>query len=237
MGSSGNDMMNVRSMRIRSKVSMSRMVFAAVIGAAFVIGSAGSGARAEDDEESVPFDTKIVRHILKGLGLQRDEASIVYRERPPLVLPGGKDLPPPEPRNLATKTAGWPDDPDVRNAKRRKDAEAKRKAYVEGVDDRPLLPSQYSSPAAASARSRPTGGELSAEEKSRPSSQAELGAKSIFSKVWGAKEEYQTFAGEPPRTSLIEPPAGYRTPSPSQPYGVGKQKWTAPVIDRQELVR
>ena len=30
------------------------------------------------------------------------------------------------------------------------------------------------------------------------------------------------FTGEPPRTALTEPPAGYQTPSPDQPYGVGK---------------
>jgi len=220
---------------------MSRVVFAAVIGAAVVIGSAGSGARAADDEEeNVPFDTKIVRHILQGLGLKRDEAGIEYRERPPLVLPPGnemKQLRAPEPRGAATKTAGWPDDPDIKDAKRRKNAEAKRKSYEEGVDDRPLLPSQYNSPAPASPNSRPTGTERSAEEKSRPSSQAELGAKGIFSQVWAPKEEYQTFTGEPPRASLIEPPTGYRTPSPSQPYGIGKEKWKPPVIDRQEPAR
>ena len=52
-------------------------------------------------------------------------------------------------------------------------------------------------------------------------------SKSIFSStLWAAKEEYATFTGEPPRASLTEPPPGYRTPSPNQPYGVGKQKWT-----------
>jgi hypothetical protein len=40
----------------------------------------------------------------------------------------------------------------------------------------------------------------------------------------GSKEEYTNFTGEPPRTSLTEPPVGYRTPSPAQPYGVGKQR-------------
>ena len=43
-----------------------------------------------------------------------------------------------------------------------------------------------------------------------------------------------TFTGEPRRESLIEPPAGYRTPSPNQPYGIGKDTWIAPKIDRQE---
>ena len=38
----------------------------------------------------------------------------------------------------------------------------------------------------------------------------------------GNKEETVKFTGEPPRTSLTDPPPGYQTPSPDQPYGAGK---------------
>jgi hypothetical protein len=34
------------------------------------------------------------------------------------------------------------------------------------------------------------------------------------------------FTGEPARTSLTEPPPGYQTPSPDQPYGQGKSDST-----------
>lgn len=47
---------------------------------------------------------------------------------------------------------------------------------------------------------------------------------------WFSKEEYGTFAGEPVRADLTDPPAGYRVPSPSQPYGIapdGKKAVTA----------
>ena len=40
---------------------------------------------------------------------------------------------------------------------------------------------------------------------------------------FGPKEETSTFTREPPRTTLIDPPAGYRTPSADQPYGVGSK--------------
>ena len=61
--------------------------------------------------------------------------------------------------------------------------------------------------------------------------------KNIFSKLWGDKsQEYVTFTGEPKRETLIEPPRGYRTPSPNQPYGVGQEKWKGPA-DRQEQAR
>ncbi len=66
---------------------------------------------------------------------------------------------------------------------------------------------------------------------------AELEAKNIFTGLWASKEEYVTFGGEPPRSSLTEPPSGYRTPSPSQPYGVGKQKWDYKPGDKQDVVR
>ena len=44
------------------------------------------------------------------------------------------------------------------------------------------------------------------------------------------------FAGEPPRTSLIEPPVGYRTPSSSQPYGViGEEKYTPKAVKPEDI--
>jgi hypothetical protein len=41
---------------------------------------------------------------------------------------------------------------------------------------------------------------------------------------WFSKEEYGTFAGEPVRQNLTEPPAGYRVPSAEQPYGISPDK-------------
>jgi hypothetical protein len=44
---------------------------------------------------------------------------------------------------------------------------------------------------------------------------------------WFSKEEYGTFAGEPVRQNLTEPPPGYRVPSPEQPYGISPEKKAA----------
>lgn len=41
--------------------------------------------------------------------------------------------------------------------------------------------------------------------------------------TWFNKEEYATFTGEPVRENLTDPPTGYRTPSPDQPYGIGPE--------------
>jgi hypothetical protein len=42
--------------------------------------------------------------------------------------------------------------------------------------------------------------------------------------TWFSKEEYAPFTGEPSRVELTDPPSGYRTPSPEQPYGIGPDK-------------
>lgn len=41
---------------------------------------------------------------------------------------------------------------------------------------------------------------------------------------WFNTEEYATFAGEPVREHLTDPPSGYRVPSPGQPYGISPEK-------------
>ncbi|MBO0756448.1 MAG: hypothetical protein J2P54_11340, partial [Bradyrhizobiaceae bacterium] len=49
--------------------------------------------------------------------------------------------------------------------------------------------------------------------------------------LFGSQPESATFTKEPPRETLTEPPAGYRTPAPNEPYGVNKDKNTAKAYD------
>jgi hypothetical protein len=44
---------------------------------------------------------------------------------------------------------------------------------------------------------------------------------------WFEKEEYASFPGEPVRQDLTDPPAGYRIPSPDEPYGISPEKKAA----------
>ena len=120
-------------------------------------------------------------------------------------------------------------------------ASRKRKGFEPGVDDKPLLPSQLGKEAGPVG---PKGGEApgrSMEGSAAPSTNAELGSKGFMEMfrtgLWAPKEEYTPFTGEPARTSLVEPPPGYRTPSPAQPYGVGREKWAPSVIDKNEPVK
>ena len=228
--------------RFVSNGRLSRVTFAAAIGMAMLVGCAGTSVRAADDDDDELIDTKIFRYVLKGLGLRQDDANIEYRERSPLVLPTSKDLPRPEADAAAKRAAGWPDDPDVKRNRQRKETERKRKALEPGVDDKPLSPSQMGKEAGPVG---PKGGEVpgrSMEGSAAPSTNAELGSKGFIEMfrtgLWAPKEEYVPFTGEPARSSLVEPPAGYRTPSPAQPYGVGKERWLPPgATDKNEPVR
>jgi hypothetical protein len=197
----------------------------------------GSGARADDEDDAL--DVRILRNVLKTLGLRRgDEDGINYRERSPLVVPPNRNLVPPSTARAPEKNPAWPNDPDV---KRRKEAKIKRNDQRRNVDWD--TESRALSPSALGGNNQKINGPGQPQpnnvDLAGPMKPSELGYKGgLFSGIFGGpKEEYQTFTGETPRANLIEPPTGYRTPSPNQPYGVGREKWTPPKIDRHEPVR
>jgi hypothetical protein len=68
-----------------------------------------------------------------------------------------------------------------------------------------------------------SGGSNTPEEGARPMRPSELGSKGLFGlfSLGSSNTETETFTGEPVRESLTAPPAGYQTPSPNHPYGVG----------------
>ena len=184
--------------------------------------AAPAPARAGDDD--VPIDTKILRGILEGIGLQSDRKEMIdYHERPPLVIPGDKALPPPEKTDaVIANNPAWPKDPDV---KRRKEYEKQAKKGVTSAEieawSRPLSPAELTpggnprTPPPRVKTSVPAGAEG---QRLTPS---ELGYRGGLFDMFGSKRDAGTasFTGEPARTSLTEPPPGYQTPSPDQPYG------------------
>jgi len=188
--------------------------------------AAPAPARAGDDDDT-PMDTKILRGILEGIGLERDgKASIDYHERPPLVIPSSKALPPPEKSDaIIAGNPAWPKDPDVQ---RRKDYEkqAKKGVRSEEIDAwaRPLSPSEMM-PGGDRGRTGP-GRKIvqPAGADGQRLTSSELGYRGgLFGSFFGGKDERSVrFTGEPARTSLTEPPPGYQTPSVDQPYGEGK---------------
>ena len=187
-------------------------------------------ARAADDD--VPVDQKFLRGIMEGLGFKRDgEATINYQERAPLVLPPSRDLPPPEKSDAITaNNPAWPKDPDV--ARRKAAAAAERDRNISDEREReqnPLRPDQIAPGSRSQAKKRQAqkddGYDSPASGFGSQLLPSQLGTSTggVFSSMFSSKkEETAKFTGEPPRASLTDPPPGYQTPSPDQPYGLGK---------------
>jgi hypothetical protein len=189
-----------------------------------VLACAATGVRAEDDDLSL--DQRIMRNFLGTFGLGGGTPEIEYRERSPLVVPPKADLPPP----LADPTgqvANWPNDPTVK--RRKEEAERRRSGkavYDETEDARPLRPDELEM---GRVSRRGVAREATDDEKEgRPLKPSELGYRGgVFGTLFGQgkEEEAAQFTREPPRSSLTEPPAGYQTPSPNQPYRAKSERW------------
>jgi hypothetical protein len=207
--------------------NLRRVVAGGALGA-IVIGlalSVAAPARAEDDAP----DTKFLRSVLRGLGLRDgNEEGITYRERSPLVIPPDRTLPPPE-KSAVVSDPNWPVEPEVRRAKELKADKSAPGATGDPWYDagRPIPRDQLDRKGRGRSRSASNNNGTTEYESGKPMSPTELGYKGgLLGNLFGGgnKDEVAKFTGEPERTSLTEPPVGYQTPSPNQPYGLAKDK-------------
>ncbi len=158
--------------------------------AGLVVGLDSSMARAADaNNGNDAASTELAwNKVMTKLGLKKplDEYSNDvnnYMERPPLVVPPTRDLPPP----LSGATAAapnWPKDAG-KPSKNGKNKNAVVPATAVQTPNPPIAKKPWYDPSG-----------------------------------WFNKEEYANFTGEPVRDNLTDPPAGYRIPSPDQPYGI-----------------
>jgi hypothetical protein len=222
-------------MLLRSKQRWLTRAFGAVLGLAIVAGSAAISARADDDDDEMP-DTKFFRSLLQSLGLRGSGSGIEYRERSPLVVPPSRELPPPAAKLPHEANPAWPKDADLKKKEAKRDSKAPVNSYrfdsVALDRAQPMRPNELGG--TRTARGNPGAANDSRFDPANPMRPSDLGYRGgLFSSLFNPKEgEYGTFTGEQPRASLIEPPPGYRTPSPMQPYGVGKERWSTQPTDR-----
>jgi hypothetical protein len=207
-----------------------RMVCGCVFAAVLISASVGSAMAGDDDEEDNLPDAVFFRNIMKGFGLKRGDDEIEYRERSPLVVPPSRDLPPPETDVPVKRTnAAWPIDPDV---KRKQEATAAKKKVSSIDESRALRPNEMMPGGADVKGNTQTSIPSDAPPDGAPMKPSQLGFNGWnFTNLFSSPPESATFTQEPPRDSLTEPPAGYRTPAPNQPYGVTKDKTTTQAYD------
>jgi hypothetical protein len=218
----GHDQMKaMRPTRLTTKFCMSAALGLALAGVLAI----PAPARAGDDD--VPLDTQIFRNIMSSLGLQSADApGIEYQERPPLVIPPNRNLPPPQKTDAALNNPAWPKDPDVARAKLQKQLERKGTSSEDvRQESNPLSPAELAPGAKYAPRTRRHQTAVDAAGADGAlMTPSQLGfSGGLFKKMFGKDDkEDAKFTGEPPRTTLTEPPPGYQTPSPDQPYGTGK---------------
>ena len=204
----------------------SRAALGATLGIVLVI-AGGTAVFAGDDEDDDLPDTKFIKGLLRGFGLRNgQEAGIEYKERPPLVVPPSRDLPPPvAASSLAVNNPAWPADPDEKKRAAERKAKRERKPYDSYKAGDALKPSEL----AAGRTDKPAVKTSEGPDHSPEMTPSQLGYtgglwNSILhlGKTFGGEKEVETatFAREPTRNYLTDPPAGYRTPSASQPYGI-----------------
>jgi hypothetical protein len=185
-------MMKSRMMKIRQ---------AALAGAVSLIALAGLSAGVARAEES--GDGGLFGSVLKSLGIG-GENNIEYRERPPLVVPPTRDLPPPQPAGAA-RNPNWPVDP--------KSADVPKKGNQVRDLDRLPVPQRPAVPSVAVAPNPPAGGPdtTAAVPPSQPG---------LFEKLFSSTDmPANAVIPVPTRKNLTEPPLDYESPSTSQPYG------------------
>jgi hypothetical protein len=197
-----------------------------------------TGAAAAQTTQSNPLedapDTQLFRSILGGLGLKRgDEPGIEYRERSPLVVPPQMNLPPPQSRTAADSNPNWPVDQDLRRRREYAAAQRRRSPHYDDIEDgRALRPGEMA-PGPRGAKPTVLGETTTPQEGAKVLSPSALGyVGNLFTTMFDkGKPESKPFTGEPDRTALTEPPPGYQTPAPGQPYGLGKQTYQPKAMD------
>src|SRR5690349_4547732 len=216
-----------------------RVVIGCALASAMLLAAAPASAQQDQNAPVVKF----LDGLMGMIGLSREgKAGIDYRERSPLVIPSdvakgtapgaAAVLPPPESSKVTDPN--WPVDPEVKEARKlaasqRKD-DGRTSSQVTDDNMRPLLPSELNKGRTNRKQNNANNGDRSLER----SSWSELGYKGgIFGNMFKSDDEETpaAFTGETPRTSLIEPPSGYQTPSPAQPYAVGRSTYRDKAVD------
>jgi hypothetical protein len=180
---------------------VSRLAVGGVLALIGLTGIAPGVARAADSAES-----GLLGSMLKTLGIG-GENQIEYRERPPLVVPPTRDLPPPQTAATA-RDPNWPVDP--KSAQPQKKGNQVRDLDRITVPQRPVEPGVAASGAPA--------GSPDTTAAIPPSPPAASGG--LFGNLFSSSARPSgPVMAAPTRKSLTEPPPDYESPSPSQPYG------------------
>lgn len=190
---------------------------------------AAGPAFAQEDDDDLTFEQSIIHSLLGG----NSGPSIDYRERSPLVIPPGRDLPAPGSAEAVAANPAWPHDADQK--KQTKVSGPRSAGDAIDRQARPLSPDELRRGTVARARAQTPVRSLTDSEMGRAIMPSELNRgeqKTLFGLLTRATgmDAPEPFAGEPARSKLTQPPAGYRTPVSGQPYAPPQSKSWLPHV-------
>ncbi len=149
---------------------------------------------------------------------------IDYRERAPLVVPPSVSLIAPADANRINQiNPDWPVDHDERiRQSRRVDSKTQAAHDETFYSGRPLTPEEMRR---GTTKKKPQQQQAAKKDENdffHDANRSRMSPNDLGFTGWNVKntEKPVVFSGEPERTSLTEPPPGYRTPSPNAPIGV-----------------
>ena len=199
-----------------------RRIFAFIPVLVLLAAAAATPAVAQQDE---PTELQKLFGAMGLLELPKDP--IDYSERSPLVVPPSADLPKPAGDvDMRALNPDWPVDQDIkRNAAAAKQA---RKPIDQPNDlfygARLMQPKDWKQ---AKSKGRGEGAELWSDDEKR--GLFRVTPDKLGFKGWNKKNDIVKFEGEPDRTSLLQPPPGYQTPSKNAPYGIVEDERVVPM--------
>lgn len=207
------------------------------LGVALAAAMVGASTAAQAQDSDGPSAIGSIMHALGFKNANDTYGGIDYNERSPLVVPPTRDLPPPASSN-APPAPNWPKDADIERKKQAKKDDKSRYQKDSVIESsRPLQPGELDR--VGKSRGNASGdGDFTAD--GYMVDPRDHGAKKSLWSAMFKKNQYATFTGEPPRGTLTDPPPGYQTPSPDQPYGIGpaESKYKPPTVaDRVEPTR
>jgi hypothetical protein len=176
----------------------------------------------------------LFQNLVKGMGLfGSDKDDIDYKQRAPLVVPPSTTLPKPQEPG-ATRTAAWPDDPDV--ARRKADRDAARSPFgsteAYRANNRPEMSQAEIRRGRVAGRSNgPEGIVPDHNNYNNQIAPIRIG-REMAARQAQTDTNNLTYGSEPARNYLFEPPVGYRQPAGTAPLGPGA---SGPQEDKQAV--
>lgn len=158
-----------------------------------------------------------ISDALQELGLSApNQKPIDYRERAPLVMPSGRDLPPPrEGESVAKSNPNWPTDPDAMRIRKMEEEDnlpvTETWRYKVNHDSNIVSPEELRA-------SRWEGAGLVTEPAPNIPDNARVSPEELRRIKTNPNAAAEWAKREPRRQRLTDPPPGYRSPSPNAPF-------------------